>query len=139
MRIIRSLTLCSALLFSAASLPAQQQQLPADSMELGRKYTQWFYTGMADSLLAHMDSASRATMTTERIQQAMLNVATRAGNEVSVVEEKFITRNGARQYWRAAKMDIMEEPFLIRWVITPKGEIAGVGMGPLSQAPPIDP
>ena len=138
MKSIRTLFLCSALFLSATSLGAQQQ-LPADSMELGRKYTMWFYTGMADSLLAHMDSASRADMTVERIQQAMLNVATRAGNEVSVVEEKFITRNGNRQYWRAAKMDIMEEPFLLRWVITPRGEIAGVGMGPLSQAPPIDP
>ena len=125
-------------MLSGTGLSAQQQ-LPADSMELGRKYTMWFYTGMADSLLAHMDSANRADMTVERIQQAMLNVATRAGNEVSVVEEKFITRNGARQYWRAAKMDILEEPFLLRWVITPKGQIAGVGMGPLSQAPPIDP
>jgi hypothetical protein len=137
MKSIRTLLLCSTLLFSAASL--QSQQLPADSMELGRKYTIWFYTGMADSLLAHSDSATRASMTAERIQQQMMTVASRAGNEVSVIEEKFITRNGARQYWRTAKMDILEEPFLLRWVITPKGEIAGLGLGPLSQAPPIDP
>ena len=138
MKSIRTLFLSSALFLATTSLQAQQQ-LPADSMELGRKYTTWFYTGMADSLLAHMASENRANMTVERIQQAMLTVATRAGNEVSVVEEKFITRNGARQYWRTAKMDIMEEPFLFRWVITPQGEIGGVGMGPLSEAPPIDP
>ena len=107
-------------------------------MELGRKYSMWFYTGMADSLLAHMDSANRSTMTVAEIEEVMSRVAARAGNEVSVVEEKFITRNGARQYWRASKMDILEEPFLLRWVITPKGEIGGVGIGPLSQAPPID-
>ena len=128
----------AALILSGASLEAQQR-LPADSMELARKYTQWFYTGMADSLLAHMDSANRPDMTVARIEQAMSNVAARAGNEVSVIEEKFITRNGNRQYWRTAKMDILEEPFLLRWVMTPKGEIGGVGMGPLSQAPPIDP
>jgi hypothetical protein len=108
-------------------------------MELGRKYSMWFYTNQPDSLLAHMDSALRAQMTVAEIEQAMNNVAVRAGNEVAVVEEKFITRNGARQYWRTAKMDILEEPFLLRWVINPKGEIAGVGLGPLSQAPPIDP
>jgi hypothetical protein len=127
-----------ALILNAGTVNAQEQ-LPADSMELGRKYTLWFYNGMADSLLAHMDSANRAAMTIAEIEQAMAQVATRAGNEVAVLEEKFITRNGRRQYWRTTKMDILEEPFLLRWVISPKGEIAGVGMGPLSGAPPIDP
>jgi hypothetical protein len=78
-------------------------------------------------------------MTAADIERAGLQIATRAGNEVSVIEEKFITRNGARQYWRTAKMDILEEPFLLRWVISPEGKIAGIGMGPASQAPPIDP
>lgn len=137
MKTVRNAALVGALLISAASLNAQER-LPADSMELGRKYSMWFYTGMADSLLAHMDSANRSTMTVAEIEEVMSRVAARAGNEVSVVEEKFITRNGARQYWRASKMDILEEPFLLRWVITPKGEIGGVGIGPLSQAPPID-
>jgi hypothetical protein len=31
------------------------------------------------------------------------------------------------------------EPLLLRWVIGSKGEILGIGFGPLSQAPPIDP
>lgn len=139
MKLIQTAALVGSLLGSAAANLHAQERLPADSMELGRKYTLWFYTSQPDSLLAHMDSAFRAQMTIEEIEKAMLNVASRAGNEVSVVEEKYITRNGQRQYWRAAKMDILEEPFLLRWVITPKGEIAGVGMGPLSQAPPVDP
>lgn len=138
MKLVRTALMLSALALGGGLLHAQER-LPADSMELGRKYTLWFYTNLPDSLLAHMDSASRARMTIAEIEQTMAQVAIRAGNEVSVIEEKFITRNGARQYWRTAKMDIMEEPFLLRWVITPKGEIAGVGMGPLSQAPPIDP
>ena len=138
MKAFRSLLVAGALIASAATAQAQEQ-LPPDSMELGRKYTMWFYTNLPDSLLAHMDSSSRGQMTVAEIEQAMANVASRAGNEISVIEEKFITRNGRRQYWRTAKMDIMEEPFLIRWVITPKGEIAGVGMGPASQTPPIDP
>jgi hypothetical protein len=137
MTVLRALVLSGAILGTAASLPAQQS-LPADSMDLGRKYTMWFYGGQADSLLAHMDSAFRATMTADQVQQAMLQVATRAGNEVTVMEEKFITRNGARQYWRTATMDILQEPFLLRWVITPAGEIAGLGMGLARQAPPID-
>jgi hypothetical protein len=138
MNLIRTAAVLGALALAGAPLQSQQR-LPADSMELARKYTMWFYTGMADSLLAHMDSASRANMTKEQFEQAMLQVAARAGNEVSVIEEKFITRNGARQYWRAARMDILEEPFLLRWVITARGKIAGMGIGPLSEAPPVDP
>ena len=138
MKILRSFLAASAVMLSATTLQAQDR-LPADSMELGRKYTQWFFTGMSDSLLAHMDSGGKARMTIGEIEQAMAQVATRAGNEVTLIEEKYITRNGRRQYWRTGKYDIMDEPFLIRWVINPKGEIAGVGMGPLSEAPAIDP
>jgi hypothetical protein len=138
MKLIRTAALLSAFVVSAQVLPAQQR-LPADSMELGRKFTQWLYTIQADSLLAYWLQDDEQPMTAADIERAGLQIATRAGNEVSVIEEKFITRNGARQYWRTAKMDVLEEPFLLRWVISPEGRIAGIGMGPASQAPPIDP
>jgi len=139
MNLIRTAAVIGTLILSSTTLHAQQKQLPADSMELGRKFSTWFYTGMADSLHAYMTAEGQADMTVDDIQRQMLTVATRAGNEVSVMEEKFITRNGARQYWRTSKMDVMTEPFLLRWVITPDGKIGGAGMGPASQAPPIDP
>jgi hypothetical protein len=139
MKRVHQLIVAAALIFSPGVMQAQER-LPSDSMEIGRKYSTWFYTGMADSLLAHMDSGVVANgMSVAEIEQAMTNVATRAGNEVSVIEEKFITRNGRRQYWRTSKMDTLDEPFLLRWVIDSNGKIAGVGIGPLSQAPPIDP
>lgn len=138
MKLNRTAALLSALVISAQVLPAQQR-LPADSMDLGRKFTQWLYTSQADSLLAYWLQDDERPMTAADIERAGLQIASRAGNEVSVIEEKFITRNGARQYWRTARMDILQEPFLLRWVITPEGKIAGIGMGPASQAPPIDP
>ena len=138
MNLIRTAAVIGTLILSSTSLHAQKQ-LPADSMELARKFTTWFYTGQADSLLAYMVNERQPPVTVDDIQQQMLAVATRAGNEVSVIEEKFITRNGARQYWRTSKMDILTEPFLLRWVITPEGKIGGAGTGLASQAPPIDP
>lgn len=138
MKLIRTATVLGALVVSAHALPAQQR-LPADSMELGRKFTQWLYTNQADSLLAYWIQNPERPTTPADIERTGVQIATRAGNEVSVIEEKFITRNGARQYWRTAKMDILEEPFLLRWVITPEGKIAGIGMGPASSAPAIDP
>ena len=108
-------------------------------MEIARKFTQWLYTGMADSLAAHGTEDARAEMTKDFYTNALLEITTRAGVEDVVLEEKFVTRNGARQYWRTAKFTAFDEPVMIRWVITPTGEIAGLGMNPESRAPPIDP
>lgn len=138
MKLIRTAALLAAFVFPSASLNAQQR-LPADSMELGRKFSLWLYTNQTDSLLAYTIQDPERPTTAADIERIGLQIATRAGNEVSVIEEKFITRNGGRQYWRIAKMDILQEPFLLRWVITPEGKINGIGMGPLSSAPPIDP
>ena len=138
MNLFRTAAVLGALALGSTGLSAQQQ-LPADSMELGRKFTEWFYSSQADSLLAYLIQNPERPMTAADIERSMLQVTSRAGTEVSVIEEKFITRNGARQYWRTAKMTILEEPFLLRWIITPEGKIGGLGMGPLSAAPPIDP
>ena len=109
-------------------------------MQLGRKYVMWLYTARADSLLAHMDSASKAQPNMARmIEDGSARLAVSAGTEEQVLEEKFITRNGNRQYWRKAQFSNMSEPFLVRIVMNARGEMAGVGMGPASQAPPIDP
>jgi len=139
MRHVRSaLTFAAALLLGTQAAQAQKQ--PVDSLALARQYTMWFYAGMADSLLAHYDPADSAGRgNAEQILQALDQLTARAGNEVSVIEEKFIKRNGRTQYWRTAKFDHMDEPILLRWVIMPDGYIGGLGLGPLSQAPPIDP
>lgn len=115
-------------------------QLPADSMQIGQKYTKWFYENQIDSLVAHMDSAGRAQpQARSQVQQSILQLASRAGEETTVIEEKFITRNGGRQYWRTAKFSNFGEPIVIRWAINAKGELIGFGMNPLSQVPAIDP
>jgi hypothetical protein len=115
-------------------------RLPNDSMELARKYTAWFYTNQADSIVAHLDSAARGQPEMKsQYESRAADLAARAGTEKMLMDEKFITRSGARQYWRTAMFTNFAEPILLRWVIGPKGEIMGIGMSPLSQAPPIDP
>jgi len=107
-------------------------------MERARKFTKWFYSNQLDSLVAQVDSANKVQARSQLVQNLM-QLAEKAGEEVSVIEEKFITRNGQRQYWRPAKFSTMDEPILIRWVMTPKGEYGGMGLSPLRNAPPIDP
>jgi hypothetical protein len=138
MRPARSFLVAAALLVGAGTARAQQK--PAiDSLALARQYTLWFYAGMADSLIAHSNPEGSQKPTVQEIQSQADEIAARAGNEVQVIEEKFVRRNGRTQYWRTAKFDHFDEPLLLRWVISPAGYIDGFGFGPLSQAPPIDP
>jgi len=126
-----------------ASPPAARPkpaQLPRDSMEIGRKFVIWLYTVQADSIIAHMDSAGRAQPgAAKNIENASAQLALGAGSEEQVLEEKFITRNGNRQYWRKAKFSNSPEPIVMRIVINAKGEFMGMGMNPFSQTPPADP
>jgi hypothetical protein len=115
-------------------------QLPTDSLERARKYTLWLYTNQSDSLFSALDSASRADAGSAKgVESWVANLATFAGTEESLVGERWVTRNGRRQYWRTAKFSGYGEPVQIRWVLNAKGEIGGLGMNPASSAPPIDP
>ena len=125
----------------AKDAPARPAQLPADSMQLGRRYTQWLYAGQVDSLVARHAEEARADTArlAASLRSALADLAARAGAETEVVEERFVTRNGRRQYWRTARFSNYAEPVMIRWVILPSGEIIGLGTNPASRAPPVDP
>jgi hypothetical protein len=111
-----------------------------DRIALGRQYTQWFYQGQTDSLWSRMEQGVRDQLKTpDEIRRGADELVARAGNEVEVISEKVVKRNGQMQYWRTAKFDRAPEPMMVRWVIGDDGKIIGVGMNPASQAPPIDP
>lgn len=118
---------------------AAQDTTPVDSLALARQYTAWLYAGEADSLVAHSTpEALESFSTIDRWTSYTEMIGSRAGEEVSVIEESWKLRNGDCQYWRVATFSGMDEPFLLRWVLTPDGRIAGVGLGPETQAPPVD-
>ena len=61
------------------------------------------------------------------------------GNEAQLVEERWVRRNGNRQYWRIARYtDFADEPIALRLVIMPDGSLGGIGLNPLSRVPEID-
>ena len=114
--------------------------LPADSFDLARKYTKWFYEQRVDSLVAHHPAEARKDPAlATRLLDSYKGLSEHAGKELWVTDERFITRNGQRQYWRTATFSGFDEPVLVRWVMNSKGEITGLGLGPKSDAPPIDP
>jgi hypothetical protein len=128
---IAAVTICAA--------PLQSQQSPAasDSLALARRWTKLFYESKLDSLILYVPQGSRTELAREFSNYAEM-MRSRAGTEISIVEERFIRRNGNRQYWRTANFSNAPEPLLLRWVVSASGELMGIGLGPLSQAPPID-
>ncbi len=122
-----------------ASPAAAQQPLPKDSLEIGRKVVGWLMRGPADSVFAYLDIAFSAQVGgVAGISEQMQTLTTRAGAETSVMEERFAWRNGKRQYWRTMNVEKLGEPLLVRVVIEPSGLISGLGINPLSMAPPAD-
>ncbi|HEY7472514.1 MAG TPA: hypothetical protein VIE68_09225 [Gemmatimonadota bacterium] len=120
---------------SLASTGAHAQDAPVDSLALARQYTDWLLIGQADSLLAH---SVEGTSTRDEYADLSRLIAERAGFELEVSEETWKLRNGDCQYWRTSQFSAIDEPLLIRWVIDREGRIAGIGAGPLSQAPEIE-
>jgi hypothetical protein len=130
----------TANLLHAQARATERPALPNDSAAVARKYTQWFLAGMADSLVAHMDSANRAAVGgLEGMRRQVDQFALRAGAETEHMLEKWILRRGRTQYWYQSKFSLAPEPVVIRWVLEPDGRIAGIGLGLLSGAPPADP
>ena len=129
----------AAFLLVAPPFLHAQSRLPDDSLARGRRYATWFLTSQIDSLTANM---SPGTLTAlggrDGLTQRMAEIAARAGQVTGVVEERFVWRNGQRQYWRVVNTTGVSEPVAIRIVISSKGEMIGFGANPLSSVPPID-
>lgn len=142
-RIIAFSALCAALapVTPTATLTAQSQQGAAaiDSLSLARKWSEWLYKNQLDSLVDAFEPDSRNLETQKSLERTLTQLVSRGGNEVSVVEEKFVKRNGYTQYWRIAKFALYDaEPIVLRWAVNPKWQIIGIGINPLSASPPVD-
>ena len=124
----------------APAVRPKPKQLPPESLDRAHRFTAWLYTNQTDSLFANLDSASQRELKTPKaLEESVAQLAMRAGSEEQLLEERWVTRNGNRQYWRKAKFSGIAEPFLVRLVIVAPGTLAGWGFGVASQAPPIDP
>ena len=124
----------------AAAPATAPQRLPADSLDIARPFANWFLTYQADSLFAHLPpDAKQQVGSSADMSKQMMQFAAQAGTETELVEERWVRRNGKRQYWRKAVYSIAPEPVLLRLVILPDGTLGGIGLSQASQPPPIDP
>lgn len=127
-------------LLAAAPAAAQSSSSAAQPnyLALGHQYGEWFMSGQADSLAAHVDSSSGHPWGAEQFARRRAQLTERAGKETAVLEEKMNRRQGHRQYWRESLFNQMDEPVVVRFLLTDAGRITGFGMGPKSRTPPPD-
>ena len=129
----------AAFLVMIPSFAHAQSRLPDDSLAIGRRYATWFLSSQIDSLAANMSPASLNGLGgRDGLAQRMAEIAARAGQVTGVVEERFVWRNGQRQYWHVVNTTGVSEPVAVRIVLSVKGEMIGFGVNPLSSVPPID-
>src|SRR5437868_6603218 len=116
-------------------------KLDYDSLAFGRQLTEWFYYAQVDSLWAHTHPMMQQQMgSKDKWSEMVAQFTGRAGMETDVVEERWVKRNGKRQYWHIFHAsEFTEEPLMLRWVLEPGKLVGGLGLNPASQAPAVDP
>jgi hypothetical protein len=137
----------------AAPLAAQDAAKPAllapvtlsaaDSaryLNLGRTYVRMMLSGKPDSLAAALDPAALERIGgIEAIARQQAGMAERIGSQTKVIEDKLTRRNGALQYWQSGEFSAFDaEPVVIRVVFNEQARIVGLGINPMSKAPPVD-
>lgn len=110
-----------------------------DLVVAGRKLADWILANQLDSVAANLAPGSNADTTKMELSRLVGDIAIHGGNQVKVVEEKVVRRNGRYQYWRTAEFDQAPGAVLLRIVLTPDGKYGGHGIGLARDAPPIDP
>ena len=152
---IRALTAIAALVIAPATVAAQSGSPPpsttaqvkpslppaptTDLVVAGRKLADWILANQLDSVVANLAPGSNADTTKMELSRLVGDIAIHGGNQVKVVEEKVVRRNGRYQYWRTAEFDQAPGAVLLRIVLTPDGKYGGHGIGLASDPPPIDP
>lgn len=128
----------SAVCALAPHTVAAQSRLPADSLDRIRRYTDWFLAGQLDSVWAHVNTRGRTAFTRDALTERHGMLLQGTGGAFDTIEERFVWRNGSRQFWRTMRAPAAPENIVLRWVVGSDGEIEGMGLSLVSSTPPID-
>lgn len=135
-----AILVASAAPASAQTATARPEVTDAEWILLGRRITEWFFTGQTDSLLVHMspDLIARVGGTAGLLQKRE-NVLARLGGETAVIVDTVSKSSGRIQYWRESRFELgPPEPEVMRMVFNAEGLVIETALSPLSQTPPSD-
>lgn len=113
--------------------------LPTDSLERGRAWARNFRAMRGDSLFANIPPGAPPPLSSAKELQGMIDEFFGvAGQPLDVIEERFVWRNGARQFWSTFNAANAPEPVIVRFNMRVDGKIGGMGISRASAPPPTD-
>lgn len=137
---IGAVAIATSPLAAQEAVPAPAKPFTAEEtsryMALGKRATDHFISGHADSLLAMMSpEAQEGVGGLDGVRRMMDQIAERAGVVLNVVDQKMTRREGRPQFWWEAEFsEFTEQPLVIRWVFGEDDLITGAGINPKSAA-----
>ncbi|HYR08094.1 MAG TPA: hypothetical protein VEQ60_10005 [Longimicrobium sp.] len=122
--------LIAAAIMVAAPLNAQAADSP--QLELGRRYTQWLYTGQVDSLWARFSPEMRqAIPTAQALSEMRAQIQSQAGDETEVLSERILDPSpepGMTVYVRTARFSKAPMNVNVTVVTDATGTIQGLSV-----------
>lgn len=121
--------------------PLQAQAADSSQLELGRRYTQWLYTGQVDSLWARFSPEMRqAIPTPQALSEMRTQIQTQAGDETEVLSERILDPTpepGMTVYVRTARFAKAPMNVNVTVVTDSAGIIQGLSVRPERNPPAI--
>jgi hypothetical protein len=136
------LSTASAPLLAQESAPVPAPMAALDSaatIELGRKYTEWFYSDLGDSLMAHSSAQVQEKLSATQLSEFLGQLISQVGNEVSVIAETVVAKDTLSGYLREAQFEMIDEPLIVAFTLGGTGNIYGFFIRPKSQMPATQP
>jgi len=107
----------------------------AATIAAGRKYTEWFYSDMGDSLIAHSSAQVKEKITAAQLSEIQGQLAAAVGAEAEVISELVAAEDTLSGYLRVARFEMMEAPLVISFTLGHTGQIYGFFIRPKSEVP----
>jgi uncharacterized Zn-binding protein involved in type VI secretion len=101
----------------------------------GRKYTDWFYADLGDSIVAHSSPQVKEKITSAQLSEIQGQLAAQVGTEVAVISETVVAADTLSGYLREVKFEMMDEPLVLAFTLGRTGLIYGFFIRPKSQMP----
>jgi hypothetical protein len=96
-------------------------------------------TGSTDSLWAVVVPGGTGPLASrEALAGAQADFGVQAGMVGAATEERFVWRQGMRQFWSTMSASNAPEAVVVRWVLRPDGRVQGIGLSLASSVPPVD-
>ena len=117
---------------AAPAAPAARLDSAA-TLATGRKYTEWFYADLGDSLIAHSSAQVKEKVTAAQLSEIQGQLAAQVGPEAEVISEQVVAKDTLSAYLREVRFEMMQEPLVLAFTLGKSGLIYGFFIRPKSE------